>query len=228
MGILGKGAMCIWHDMMPEYAAEFGHWHSHEHMQERVSIPGYLRGHRLIVIGDGPYCFTLYEVEDLAVMTSEPYLQRLNNPTPWTQRSQSNFRNNCRTLCTVEATFGSGVGTIWLTVQLSPTDENADSFKDWLTGEVLPGLADSAGITGAHMMVGEPPQTAPLTAEQQLRGGPDKTVDWALVIQGYDETALQAARISVLSPNSLEKHGAKPGSETALYQLVHTVSKTDI
>lgn len=228
MGLLGKGAMCIWHDMVPEYMAEFGHWHSHEHLQERIGIPGYLRGHRLVVVGEGPWCFTFYEVADAAVLTSGPYLERLNNPTSWTARSQVHFRNMCRTPCTVAASHGSGVGTVWLTVQLGPADGQAENLQDWLANGALPDLAGKAGFTGAHLMVSAAPPPAELTAEQQLRGGADRNIDWALVIQGYDEDALRGAQFDVLSPASLESHGAKAGAETGLYRLVHTVSKADL
>ena len=42
-----KAALVIWVDIGPEDDALFNHWHSREHVQERVGCPGWLRGSRL-------------------------------------------------------------------------------------------------------------------------------------------------------------------------------------
>jgi hypothetical protein len=46
MALMGHGAVAIWNDVAPEGLAEFYEWHHREHMPERVSIPGFLRGRR--------------------------------------------------------------------------------------------------------------------------------------------------------------------------------------
>jgi hypothetical protein len=43
----GQAAVAIWCDVAPEARAQFDDWHAHEHMPERLSIPGFLRGSRL-------------------------------------------------------------------------------------------------------------------------------------------------------------------------------------
>ncbi|MFZ5784654.1 MAG: hypothetical protein ACOY4R_31040 [Pseudomonadota bacterium] len=42
----GTAALAIWVDIDPDDDALFEHWHSREHMQERVGCPGWLRGSR--------------------------------------------------------------------------------------------------------------------------------------------------------------------------------------
>ena len=94
--MLGKAAVTIWCDVAPEVRGEFDHWHAHEHMPERLSIPGFLRGSRWV--GESGY-FILYEVQDEGVLTSTPYLERLNNPTPWSRQMMPHHRNMVRGLC---------------------------------------------------------------------------------------------------------------------------------
>jgi len=50
MSLAGKGAVAIWHDIVPEGRDEFYAWHGREHMPERAGIPGFLRGRRYIAL----------------------------------------------------------------------------------------------------------------------------------------------------------------------------------
>src|SRR5262245_17255135 len=61
MGLAGKGAVAIWHDIAPEGREAFYAWHGHEHMPERAAIPGFLRGRRYVAIAGTPEYFNLYE-----------------------------------------------------------------------------------------------------------------------------------------------------------------------
>jgi Fe2+ transport system protein FeoA len=48
MGWSGTGAFAAWHDVEEGREAEYLHWHSHEHMQERLTVSGFTRGCRFI------------------------------------------------------------------------------------------------------------------------------------------------------------------------------------
>ena len=87
--MLGKAAVAMWWDIAPETKAEFEDWHTHEHMPERLAIPGFLRGTRWIALSGEPSYFVLYEAADLATLTAGPYLERLNDPTPWSRRNRA-------------------------------------------------------------------------------------------------------------------------------------------
>jgi hypothetical protein len=41
MGWAGSGALIAWHDVEEGHEAEYLDWHSHEHMKERLAIPGF-------------------------------------------------------------------------------------------------------------------------------------------------------------------------------------------
>ena len=114
MGWAGSGALIAWHDVEEGREAEYLDWHSHEHMKERLAIPGFLQGRRYSVVGSGSQFLILYTVMNPDVFTSQTYLERLNHPTDWTQQVMPALRNMNRSLCRVAASSGFGA---WL---LSP------------------------------------------------------------------------------------------------------------
>ena len=56
-------------------------------MPERVAIPGFLRGRRYVALDADLEFFNLYEAASPKVLAGPDYLERLNNPTPWTRAS---------------------------------------------------------------------------------------------------------------------------------------------
>ena len=137
--MLGKAAVAMWWDVAPEMRAEWEHWHSTEHMAERLAIPGFLRGTRWVARSGEPSYFVLYEVAELATITSGAYLDRLNNPTPWSRKMMPHHRNMVRSLCTVRAGWGGGVPQALATVRFSRTPN-------------LPQLPQGQGLTSAHLL----------------------------------------------------------------------------
>ena len=49
MTLLGEAAMVLWYDITPDAIAEHDDWHTHEHLPERVSIPGFVRALRWVI-----------------------------------------------------------------------------------------------------------------------------------------------------------------------------------
>lgn len=94
-------------------------WHSTEHFPERIALPGFRRGRRFVRNGGQPKYLVLYELDDLGVLSSTPYLERLNNPTPWTTRSVRQFRNNFRTAYQVAHVAGEQSGPFLMACRLA-------------------------------------------------------------------------------------------------------------
>ena len=86
MALIGKAAMILSFDIESAAINEHDNWHNHEHLPERLSVPGFRRGSRWVALSGSPRYFVMYEVDDLATLASPRYLERLNNPTPWTAR----------------------------------------------------------------------------------------------------------------------------------------------
>lgn len=180
MSLLGKAAIAIWCDVEPAMRAEHDAWHSGEHLPERLAIPGFLRGRRHVATDPAsrwPY-FILYELADAAVMTSAAYLERLNNPTPWSKKVMAACRLS-RTLCRVAATRGEGVAAHVVTAKLGKSEAAAE-------------LAGRPGVTAVHLLERDESVTRPRTSEESLRrGGGDESIERALIVEGYAGALLQ-------------------------------------
>jgi hypothetical protein len=216
----------MWWDIAPQMKAEWEDWHSHEHMPERARIPGFLRGTRWIADSDGPSYFVLYEVTNLGTMTGGAYLERLNNPTPWSRKMMPHHLNMVRSLCRVRASFGGGLAQALATIRFSPSPGGSRTLSKWLATDALPNLPARKGLTGAHLLQSQPMAAAPQTAEQKIRGG-DAQADWALLICGYDVEAVKAVIAGELAAGRLEAHGAAPGAVEGLYRSAYSVTSKD-
>ncbi|MGI9425376.1 MAG: hypothetical protein ACR2PA_19445, partial [Hyphomicrobiaceae bacterium] len=79
------GILAIWYDCAAGHEETFEHWYQSEHLIERVSVPGFRYGRRYEGIADGyRQYFTFYETDRPDVLTSQAYIDRLNDPTPLT------------------------------------------------------------------------------------------------------------------------------------------------
>lgn len=186
--MLGSAAVTMWWDIPADVRAGWEEWHTVEHMPERVGIPGFLRGTRWVGVRDEGTYFVLYETAELATITSGPYLERLNNPTPWSQRMMPHHKNMVRSLCVARGGYGEGLPYAMATVRFSPD-------------KAPPEPPRRKGVTCAYLL--QSPLAAPATAEQKMRGAADKTVDWALLVGGYDVAAVEAAAREAAPPNAI-------------------------
>ena len=105
MPLLGHAAMLLSFDVAAEAIAEHDDWHTHEHFPERLSIPGFLRGTRWVSLRGQPRYFVMYEVAELSTLVSDAYLQRLNNPSPWTSKVMTRYQGMSRGFCSVTASL---------------------------------------------------------------------------------------------------------------------------
>lgn len=185
--LLGSAAMLLQFDVAPEAVPEHDDWHTHEHLPERLSIPGFLRGTRWVAAGAGPRYCVLYEVEHLDTLSSPPYLERLNNPSAWTQKMMPHYRGMSRGFCAVAASFGGAAGHAMRLIRFKPDANAAAALQTWLLKEALPPLPAKRGVAGVHLLQGA--ATPPMTNEQRIRGAADAGVDWALLLVGYGEQA---------------------------------------
>jgi hypothetical protein len=224
MPLLGQAAMLLNFDVDEAAVAEHDDWHSHEHLPERLAIPGFLRGTRWVATQGGPRYLVLYEVQGPEVLVSGAYLDRLNHPTPWTSKMMRHYRGMTRGLCTVVHSRGAGMGHSSLLVHFKPAAGAESSLEAWLAGVALPPLATQRGLISVHLLRGAAP--APMTAEQRMRGA-DAAVDWALLATGYEREALQRLALNLFSASSLEAQGAA-GVRSATYDIACTLTTAEL
>jgi len=205
MPLLGSAAMLLSFDIEADAVDEHDRWHTHEHLPERLSIPGFRRGTRWLATDEGPRYMVLYEVESLATLASEAYLARLNNPTPWTTRMMPHYRGMNRGLCAVVASFGFGQGSTAALVRFTPEASRSAALARWLLEEALHVVPRMPGLGSAHLLQGA--QTAAMTNEQRIRGA-DRGVDSALIVTGYDGGAVAKCARELCTAGGLPDRGA--------------------
>jgi len=226
MALLGEAAIAMWWDMDPSMRGEFEHWHSHEHIPERLSIPGFLRGSRWAQADGGTGFFIMYELDLYASLSSPHYLERLNKPTPWSTKLMPYHVNMVRSQCRVLESRGGATASYALTLRLSPTREKESDLRTYLK-TFFDKTVWQAGITAAHLLHTQTPAIAQ-TKEQEIRGGNDQTADWIVVVTGYETEALNTLLKTDLSERALAKVGADGPLVSGLYSLSYTALAGDV
>ena len=216
MPLLGKAALLLSFDIAPAAIEEHDDWHTHEHLPERLSIPGFLRGTRWIAVRGGPRYMVIYEVAELATLSSAAYTQRLDNPSAWTTKMMPHYRGMRRGLCAVVASAGEGMGYLARALRFTPNPSAADSLEAWLARDLVASLPSRSGIGSAHLLEGA--ARAQMTREQSIRGA-DAGVNLALIVSGYRDDALAEA----FTVDELASRGAEDITDVT-YRIDYSLS----
>ena len=225
MTLLGQAVVAIWNGMEPGLEDEFLNWHVHEHIPDRVALPGFQRGRRYVAIDGSPRFFNFYEAESLAAATSEAYLAALNQPTPWTERVMRHFTQMSRTVCGVAASAGCGAGAVIETMRLSSRVTRA-GFVEAMARDVIAPVAARKGIVGVHLLEGQSASQAE-TAETRLRGA-SESAEWILLIEAVRMEAITDLRRSLTSDDAIMACGAGTPIRRGAYAMQFALSRSDL
>lgn len=192
--LAGEGAVAIWNDIEEAGREEFYAWHLHEHIPERVGIPGFLRGRRYRGADKAtqPEFFTLYETLTFQVIQGTDYLARLNEPTNWTRAATSHFRATTRSLTRVVSSHGVGSGGALLTVRFDIPESDVKDAVPRLTS-ALEAVVRLPRISGAHLLSSDAGSSGQSTAESKGRKDLLTPARWILLLEGCDIGAFDAA-----------------------------------
>src|SRR3954470_10369626 len=124
------GILAIFNNVAPGREAEFEEWFQHEHLAERIALPGFLIGRRHEAVSGQPRYFNFYLTQSAQVLKSAAYLGRLDDPTPMTRRIMSEiFRDMIRTVCHRTLRIGAMRGTAVVTLRFDQSPP-ADALRD--------------------------------------------------------------------------------------------------
>lgn len=182
--LLGEAVVAIWNGITDEGRAAFYAWHVTEHIPERIGISGFLRGRRYRATDTKthPEFFTLYEVETFAVTTSQAYLDRLNNPTPWTKTATEAFRDTSRGACHVIKSVGPGSGGNLATIRFDVASGKEQAAKAALS-DLVQSLSRLPQVTGAHIAATDLDASGVKTAESKGRSDIQAPPNWFVLIE---------------------------------------------
>ena len=85
----GTGLLLLYVDIPANMEDHFNRWYNEEHLQERLSVPGFLNAARYVAVSGSPKYLACYELESPAVLQSEFYLKQRDNSTDWSRRMSS-------------------------------------------------------------------------------------------------------------------------------------------
>lgn len=204
MSLKGTAFLALWNDIDPARDDEYNLWHTREHVPERVAVPGILSGRRYVAPEAKAHrYFSLYELDSLGVLQSEPYKALVAGPTPWSQSMRPSFRNFLRYPCATTVSLGRGTGGALATFRLgaAPAD--------------IEGLFAIETVTGLHLGTADlsepfPLQTAPV--EQGPR--------FVLMAEASDRTRLEAAVPIILA--------AIGRAEAQVYDLAFAITRDEL
>jgi hypothetical protein len=174
--IAQPGVLAIFNDCRAGREDEFNAWFQGEHLEERLAVPGFLFGRRHQAISGSAGYFNFYLVESPDVLTSKPYLERLDNPTPMTKRIMSEvFINMNRTVCRRTIRRGAFRGAYAVTARFN---EAPDAGALTAT---LDDLVRDKNIAGGEIWIALESAGMPVSMEEKLRGG-DKKIKGCLMV----------------------------------------------
>jgi len=224
-----QGVLAIWNDLDPKIETDYHEWYWQEHLLERLAIPGFLTARRYEGVGNGPKYFSFYLTTSVEVLRTPEYLQRIHNPTEWTRRCMASFRNMNRTACRQTIDLGRGIGSAAVTMEIEAAAGQGDSLRRKISDLLFPELLKSPGATGflrCQLWEGDPGITDQKTAEQALRGGEDKRVNWVVVIEASSAAQAEKAGQRV-GAYPLTQGGAKKVGPPYVYRLLHYLQGPD-
>jgi hypothetical protein len=171
------GILSIFNNVAPGRDAEFEEWFQHEHLAERIAIPGFLLGRRHEAVSGQPRFFNFYVTQSAEILNSAAYLARLDAPTPMTRVIMSEvFKDMIRTVCHRVFRLGVMRGTGVVTVRFAERPAEA-ALKTAI--ETL--MRDKAVACGEIWQAADPLEF-PVSLEERLRGG-DRKIDTCLLVE---------------------------------------------
>jgi hypothetical protein len=171
------GILAIFNNVAPGREAEFEEWFQHEHLAERIALPGFVLGRRHEAMSGEPRYFNFYVTQSTDVLKSAAYLTRLDHPTPMTRTIMSEvFKDMIRTVCRRTFRRGAMRGAAAVAVRFG---ERPDESALKATIETL--MQDQAVACG-EIWSAASPREFPVSEEERLRGG-DRRIEACLLVE---------------------------------------------
>jgi hypothetical protein len=165
----------------------------------------------------------LYELDNAQVVSSPAYLERLNDPTPWTRRIMPLLAQFRRGGGTVSAQGGHRVGHIRGHGAKLAVARFDHTLPDTLNGSrgqhVTDALAQLDWVANAQILLVKNEATSIATQEKAIRTGAEGAFGGLLIVESFDAASLDRAIV-----RASELGGIEPGAFEG-YDLVFTCNK---
>lgn len=221
--LCGGAVLAGWLSVDAADEASFNHWYAHEHLPDRVGVPGFLRGRRYAAVGSAPTSrlrfFTLYEVQEMGTFTSPCYLDRRRNPTEWTRRTDQLIRSVTRKEYRVTHSSGQGTGGFLATLRFEPERRGMNALRRWISQTLIPRMLEDPRVLSVHL--------CEAAADGRSPSGEKAPESWLLMVEASHEAALEAANIMAYSDFPADLRGAGGAVIAEHFRLLASLSSGD-
>ncbi|PPQ36237.1 DUF4286 family protein [Rhodopila globiformis] len=151
---MAKGLLFAALDFATAHEDEFHDWYDHEHIPERLRVPGFLNAERWISEDNPTVHVATYDLESAAVLESPAYRAvGGENGTVWTKRVTGMCRRIMRfageQLVPGDLVAPAGAGALLVaSMNVDPAAEA--EFNEWYNAEHLPQLGAVPGVLCAR------------------------------------------------------------------------------
>lgn len=200
------GILAIFNNVATGREAEFEEWFQHEHLAERIAVPGFLIGRRHEAVSGQLRYFNFYVTQSVDVLKSAAYLERLDQPTPMTRTVMSEiFKDMNRTVCHRTFRLGAmrGIGVVAVRFGKRPVEAT-------LKAAIEMQMRDKAVACGEIWQAADPLEF-PVSIEERLRGR-DRKIEACLLVETL--RVPEDENIAVALSNEF------PGTEVGVYRLL--------
>ena len=164
----GDGLLLVFSDVAPQYDEEYNYWYNHEHIPERLGIPGVLNVARYQAVQGGPRYLACYELDSSETWYTDAWQRWLQAPTIWSLRMQSrdirsehihSLYDRVHPAELSDETRHAGMSPVLLVGRMTVPEELEEQFNEAYNNERLPLCADIPGYVRArrfHSVSGPP------------------------------------------------------------------------
>ena len=169
--------LAFFHNIVAGREAEFEEWFQHEHLPERIAIPGLIMGRRYEAVSVDRSYFHFYVVRSVEALKSDAYIARVNEPTPLTRTVMSEITKNVfRTVCCRTSRLGAMRGAAAVTVRL------ADRSVETELRTAIEELVRDRAVACGEIWQGVDPLEFSASAEERLRGS-DRRLETCMLVE---------------------------------------------
>jgi hypothetical protein len=219
MPIAGKGMLLTSMDVDAAHEAEFNRWYDHEHLEERVAIPGFLEARRYVAHDGKPKYLSLYSTETFEVLDSPAYRTALANQTDRSKANIARFKGMIRAVARITISRGVGRGAALGIIRLRPAG-GEDRLRAALDTRL--DLADLDGVISMHLLESDPKLSRPITDDP---AAPNPGAgDWFALVDATHVEAVPKALARVVDNPAMKPFVVSHG----IYRLLFDLARSDL
>ena len=220
MPLHGKGMLIVFSEVKARDERDFNEWYNREHIDERISLPGFHRGRRYIAVRGSPKYLATYECDSAEDLATPGYLQLLANQTPWTQAVMARFTKFTRLTARVQVDLAHGVGGAVAAVRFVPDPRSRKALVAWLNETALPKAIARPGVVGAVAAENDLEIAhAPLQTKSMDHPRAEEA-EWVALLEGGDIGAVGAAARATFTLSKLKDFGVSVAPTIGTYRLM--------